>query len=562
MMKKLFSNLMYLRPYLEGSRLLLVLSFGALVMVSLIAMPIPLMTGNVIDNLSSPEGTVSFLYQQVIIIICLHLIRYVLSLIGKYYLVKAGTRASNELRMKMIGHTVDMPMEFIDQHDKGYLMSRISESGSVGSLFSPSVITILIGVLDGLISVVLLFRIHWKLALIVLAIIPVYVVITVWYSRRMSASTRKVSESSAEMAGVVFETLNGLEEIKVQGAKQRYISRIYKKTDHVITAILKQNRNINGYMESSALISSLSGAIVLLFSGIMILGKTLTLGDYVSFTGYFAKVLGNVQAMASFGVTINPIMVSIDRVREYMDNKDEEFDRSEVLVEPIHFVDIHNVSYSYVSGNKQRPVLEHININLYKGDIVILNGANGSGKTTFVKLLLGLYPVNEGTILYNGMNISCLKLSDLRRRVSYISQKTYLFQGTILDNILPNGRQEQLHYLRELLEKYELQHFISNFPDALGTEIAHGGANLSGGQRQMIAFLRTVLANKEVVILDEPTANMDAVMKNSVLRMIENESFYKILVIISHDPDFFYLGRKINLGESSREMVESSYTSN
>ncbi|MGO4528374.1 ABC transporter ATP-binding protein [Paenibacillus sp. 2TAF8] len=560
MMKKMFSNLMYLRPYLEGSRLLLILSFGALAMVSLIAMPIPLITGKIIDNLSSSQGTTYFLYQQVIIIICLHVIRYVLSLFGKYYIVKAGTRASNELRMKMIGHTVDMPMEFIDKHDKGYLMSRISESGSIGSLFSPSVINILIGVLDGVISVILLVRIHWKLSLIVLAIIPLYVVVTVWYSRRMSDSTRKVSESSAEMAGVMFETLNGIEEIKVQGAKQRYISRICTKTDQVITAILRQNRNINGYMESSSLLSSLSGAIVLLFSGIMILGKTLTLGEYVSFTGYLAKVLGNVQAVATFGVTINPIMVSIDRVREYMDNKDEEFGRRMVLSEPIHSVNIHNISYAYISENEKRSVLDQLNVNLFTGDIVILNGANGSGKTTFVKLLLGLYPVNKGTILYNGMDISCLKLSDLRRRVSYISQKTYLFQGTILDNILPNAQPQQLVHLRALLVKYQLQPFISDFPNELHTEIAHGGANLSGGQRQMIAFLRTVLANKEMVILDEPTANMDAVMKSRVIQMIENESFYTILVVISHDPDLFYLGKPLNLGESSREMVGNSFT--
>ncbi|WP_054942726.1 ABC transporter transmembrane domain-containing protein [Paenibacillus ihuae] len=307
-MKKSWNNLMFLRPYLEGNRLLLLLSFGSLAAVSLIAMPIPLITGRIIDNLSSPHGSADFLYQQIIIILCLHLIRYFLSLIGKYYIVKAGTHASNNLRMEMIGHTVDMPMEFIDKHDKGYLMSRISESGSVSSLFSPSVINIIIGVFDCVISAVLLVRINPKLSLIVLAIIPLYVAVTVWYSRRMSASTRKVRESSAEMAGVVFETLNGLEEIKVLGAKQRYLSSIYNKTHHVIAAILQQNKNVNGYMESSGLISSMSGAVVLLFSGIMILGKTLTLGDYVSFTGYLAKVLGNVQAMATFGVTINPIL--------------------------------------------------------------------------------------------------------------------------------------------------------------------------------------------------------------------------------------------------------------
>ncbi|GIP20257.1 multidrug ABC transporter ATP-binding protein [Paenibacillus sp. J22TS3] len=551
---------MFLRPYLEGNRLLLLLSLGSLAAVSLIAMPIPLITGRIIDNLSSSQGTANFLYQQVIIILCLHLIRYFLSLIGKYYIVKAGTQASNNLRMEMIAHTVDMPMAFIDKHDKGYLMSRISESGSVSNLFSPSVINIIIGVFDCVISAVLLVRINPKLSLIVLAIIPLYVAVTVWYSRRMSASTRKVSESSAEMAGVVFETLNGLEEIKVLGAKQRYISGIYTKTHHVITAILQQNRNVNGYMESSSLISSISGAVVLLFSGIMILGKTLTLGDYVSFTGYLAKVLGNVQAMATFGVTINPIMVSIDRVREYMDNRNEDDGRDEVLAGPIESVNIRNISFSYRNESNSRPVLDQVDESIHAGDIIILSGANGSGKTTFIKLLLGLYPVSEGAIYYNGTDISTLKLSDLRSKISYVSQNIYLFQGTILDNILLNGRQEQAAPLQELVEKYQLHSFFSVFPDALDTAIGHGGANVSGGQRQMIAFLRAVLAGKDIVILDEPTANMDAETKKCVLNMIENEAFYKILIIISHDSDFFYLGRHLKIGEPRSQPAGYSYT--
>lgn len=559
-MKKLWNNIMFLRPYLVGNRLLLLLSFGSLAAVSLIAMPIPLITGRIIDNLSSPQGTVDFLYQQIIIILCLHLIRYFLSLIGKYYIVKVGTHASNNLRMEMIGHTVDMPMAFIDKHDKGYLMSRISESGSVSSLFSPSVINIVIGVFDCVISAVLLVRINPKLSLIVLAIIPLYVAVTVWYSRRMSASSRKVSESSAEMSGVVFETLNGLEEIKVLGAKQRYISGISNKTNHVISAILQQNKNINGYMESSGLVSSISGAVVLLFSGIMILGKTLTLGDYVSFTGYLAKVLGNVQAMATFGVTINPIMVSIDRVREYMDNRNEDDGRKDILAGPIDSVNINNISFSYGDADHLRPVLEHVNESIHAGDIIILNGANGSGKTTFVKLLLGLYPVNEGAITYNGMDISTIKLSNLRSRVSYVSQNIYLFQGTILDNILLNCPPEQINLLKDLIDKYQLHSFFSVFSNSLDTTIGHGGANVSGGQRQMIAFLRAVLAGKDIVILDEPTANMDAETKKCVLNMIENELFYKILIIISHDSDFFYLGRHLKIGETDSQLARYSYT--
>ncbi|WP_054942725.1 ATP-binding cassette domain-containing protein [Paenibacillus ihuae] len=196
---------------------------------------------------------------------------------------------------------------------------------------------------------------------------------------------------------------------------------------------------------------------------------------------------------------------------------------------------------------------------MHTGDIVILNGANGSGKTTFVKLLLGLYPVDEGAIYYNGTDISTIKLSDLRSRISYVSQKIYLFQGTILDNILLDCRPEQTSQLTDLIERYQLHSFFSVFPDALDTAIGHGGANVSGGQRQMIAFLRAVLAGKDIVILDEPTANMDAVTKSCVMNMIENESFYKIL-IISHDSDFFCLGRHFNVGESFRQLAGSSYT--
>ncbi|QOS77074.1 ABC transporter ATP-binding protein [Paenibacillus sp. JNUCC31] len=430
-------------------------------------------------------------------------------------------------------------------------MSRISESSNVSNLFSPSMINMVVGVFDFVISLMMIFKINLYLSLVVVIMLPFYVVLSVYFSSRIKKSVTQMNEDSAIMAGGVFETINSIEEIKILDLKTIQMNKVEKLSKIVKESIVNMNRNLNFYFENFSFMSAFIGTGILYLSGLLIIDHAFTIGSYIAFTGYLSRILGNLQVYSTAGITIQPILVSIRRIQEFLGYGDEGDERDRNLIGGIEKIEFINVSFNYAD---KREVIRNFNQTIIKGETILILGSNGSGKSTLIKLLLGLYNPSDGQIMLNDVDLTKIKLNDLREKIGVVSQNIHLFKGTILDNILLGSDDSKLSYLNKLIKDYNLDVFL-NFENKLDTEIGNGGSNLSGGQKQLIGFLRALVLQKEILILDEPTSALDTAVKECVIDIIKNRSIANITIIISHDPSFYFIDNKIYMNKNFEGMV-------
>lgn len=398
-----------------------------------------------------------------------------------------------------------------------------------------------------------------KLTMLVLIIIPIYYFISKKSSRKISESTTNVFETSAVLNGEVYEMLNGLEDIKLLNGKDTQVEKLKNKLVNTIKSFIKQNLNFVLFVQNIILTNSLVTVLVLLISGILILQDQLTIGIYTSFSLYLTTLLATTQSLGSLEITLKPILVSIERIKEFLTLNSEDADGSQSLNGPIESITFKGVSFKY--NNQSDEIIKNFNSEISKGDKVLLRGSNGSGKTTLIKLITGLYLPTKGTVLINGQDISSINKKTIRDKVGIVSQNIFLFKGTILENILYGQKDKTKQDVVDLIEKYNLTDYIKGLEKGLETEVVQNGIGISGGQAQLIAFLRAIIKRRDLIILDEATSNLDQETKLIILGILEKSELCNILITISHQNEGLNFVNKIielekhNLSEQNVETL-------
>jgi len=293
-------------------------------------------------------------------------------------------------------------------------------------------------------------------------------------------------------------------------------------------------------LENITLLNEAGSLIVLLVSGILILKGQFTIGLYTSFSLYIARVFGSTQGLATMSTTLKPVFLSIERVYELLDMKDENYGRDMKLEARVDRIEFNHAGFRY--KEELADVFENMSFGLQRGDKVLLQGDNGSGKTTLIKLLLGLYQPTSGEIRINALNAAEINCDSIRQHIGIVSQNIFLFRGTVLENILYGQQKMGRKEVQNLIKSYGLEEYIERLPKGLDTDISQNTTGISGGQTQIIAFIRALLSDKDVIILDEPISNVDVETRNLIIDILKNQIFQGILIVISHQTeglDFF-----------------------
>lgn len=300
-------------------------------------------------------------------------------------------------------------------------------------------------------------------------------------------------------------------------------------------------------MENTELISNFGSLLILFIAGILILKGQFTIGLYTSFSLYIGKVFASAQGIATIGTTIKPSCLSIERIYELLDMKDENSGKDKYLNEEIKSIKLQNVRFKY---DENKTVLNSLNFQIKKEEKVLIKGENGSGKSTLIKLLLGLYDVTSGNIFYNDFDVAEINTESLRNRVGIVSQNTFLFKGTVLENILYGQNEKSRSDVQKVIQELNLDEYVNKMPKGLDTEISQNTAGVSGGQAQIIAFIRAMLTDKDVIILDEPISNVDAETREIVLNILRTREFKGILIVVSHLIEGMdFIDKTINIDE-------------
>ena len=535
-----WSSLLKLRPFLKKYRVILFFGVLGFVLSALLATPVPYLIGNLLDKVLMGSQSYQGLYLYCGGIAALYLLNYGVSLLSKNLFVRMSNGVVNELRYSVMEKVLDLPMSYLANTEKGYVQSRIGECSSVGSLFSPMIVSIFLSVISAIFAAITMFAVNYKLALVVTILAPVFFFASKASTKGFMANTKAMMESNAVLNGESFEIMNGVEDIKVLGGKSGHLRHFRDKIGELVRFSVKQSRSMILFTENIGLINNAGTLLILLISGILILKGQFTVGLYTSFSLYSVKVFASTQGIATLSTSLKPVCLSIERLYELLDMRGENDGRDENLESGITSVEFRDVGFHYKDGLPE--VFGGVSFRLQKGDRVLLKGENGSGKTTLVKLLLGLYNPTSGEVLLSGRDAARINRDRLRQHIGIVSQNIFLFRGTVLSNILYGREDKTRRDVEELVADLGLGGYIDRLSAGLDTEITQNTSGVSGGQAQIIAFLRTLLSGKDMLILDEPVSNVDLETRNLIAGILRERAYGGILLVISHQTeglDFF-----------------------
>ena len=535
MLMENLKSIIKLKPYVKNCKGWLIGGIIGTVISSLIYLPVPYLIGYIIDNILLKHRSYVELFNIIAILSLVYIVEYSISIFSKKLFIKTENFIVNEIRISMMDKIIDLPMSFLFKNEKGYILSRISECSSVGTLFSPTFVSTFFSIFDLMFALIIMIKLNYKLTIAVLILIPIYYFSVRSSSGNLTESTKKMLETSAILTGETYEVLNGIEEIKILNGKKTQLIKFKNKLESVVKSGIKQSNQLLLFIENITLVNNLATLIIFLFSGVLILKGEITIGIYTAFATYMSKVFGSTMSFANLGMTLRPACVSIERIYEFLDLIDENESRPEFIESAIETINIENLTFKYDANGQN--IINNLNFVIHKGDRLFLKGENGTGKSTLIKILLGLYDPSEGEIYINDTKYSKLNKKSIRNRIGVVSQSIFLFKGSVLENILYGKINKNREDIIALIKEHNLEKYIDSFDKGLDTKISQNGIGISGGQTQIIAFLRAVVIKKDIIILDEATSNLDIETRNVILGILKNKNIANIIIIISHQEE-------------------------
>jgi ABC-type bacteriocin/lantibiotic exporters, contain an N-terminal double-glycine peptidase domain len=557
------SSLLKLKPFFKKYKLLFGFGLIGTLLSSTVIIPVPYMIGKVMDNVLIGTKSFNEFYFYIGIIAALYILKYLISSASNYLSTKFNNLMSNELRYVIMDKVMNLPMDYLANVEKGYIQGRISECNYITSIFSATIITTLLSMIDAILSVSTMLILNYKLTIVVFILIPIFFFLAKVSDNGITKNTKKMLESSAILNAECFEILNGVEDIKILNGKAYSLAKFKKKLDEFIKITLKQNKTMLLLTQNISGANNLGTLLILLIAGILIIKGQFTVGLYTTFSLYSNKIFMSTQSLATIGPSLKQVCLSIERLYEIIEMDDENKGKNQYLNKKIESIKLENVTFKY--KNNINNVLDSLNFEINKSEKVLISGENGAGKSTLIKLLAGLYEPIEGRILYNDLDLVTINKESLREHIGIVSQNIFLFKGTVLDNILYGKNEKKREDVEKLIIKLNLQHYISGLPKGLDSEIIQNNNGVSGGQSQVIAFIRAILSNKDIIILDEPISNVDAETRTIILNILKESNFDGILIIISHfieGMDFINKTIKIEKNSYNNERIQKAIKQN
>ena len=457
-------------------------------------------------------------------------------LIGVYkdvFIIKTGQQIDARLILGYYKHLLKLPQTFFDTMRVGEIISRINDAVKIRVFINTTALTLTVNFFVVIFSFALMFTYYWKLALIMLAIIPLYLVIY-WITNRLNKRTeRKVMERAADLESQLVESLNAVGTIKRFGLED--FANI--KTETRFISLLKTgyysalNSVFSGNASSTA--SRLFTILLLWIGAYYVIDSEITPGELMSFYAIIGYFTGPIAGLIGANKTIQNALIAADRLFEIMDLEREDNENKVVLTpDKIGNIRFKNVHFRY--GTRVE-VFKGFNLNIKQGDITAIVGESGSGKSTLISLLQNLYPLQQGHISIGDYDLQYITNESLRQIVSVVPQKIDLFAGNVIDNIAVGEFQPNMERILSICKSIGILEFIESLPAGFKTYLGENGASLSGGQKQRIAIARALYKQPEILVLDEATSSLDTTSENFIQRSIkELKDKNKTIIVIAH----------------------------
>jgi len=491
----------------------------------------PYLISIIVNNYIVPKR-IEGLLPMIIVFLIIMISMWISNVLSGYYTSMLTEKILYSLRLKMYDRLLHARMSFYSDKHVGDLVSRIiNDTANIGQAVVSGLIHIINDIMTivGVIGAMLLL--NTRLTLFVLILLPPMIII----SRFLGIKTRRVSRSARESIGVLSttaeETFSGILAIKSFNSEKAASKRFLEYSWNSVKIFTKAQLISSTFGFSMNVLSSLSTIIVIAYGGYLIAVGSLDIGVLIAFIQYANRFSGPINDIVSMYSQIQTVLASLERIYEIIEiNEIEDFSglTKNYLSGEIVF---DHIWFSY-NGNDY--VLKDISFIVRRGETIAIVGSTGAGKTTLVNILLRFYEPTKGRILIDGIDISEYNRKFLRQRISYVPQETYLFAGTIMDNIKSGKPTASDEEVIEICKKLGVHSFIERLPNGYYTDVGEAGKRLSTGEKQLIAIARAMLRNPDIVILDEAMSNIDSETEELIRKAIRNLMVGRTGIIVAH----------------------------
>ena len=476
------------------------------------------------------------LVNMILILVGLLIFQALVQYVHTYLSGWIGQYIVKDLRLQLYGHLLRLKLKFYDNTPIGRLVTRvISDIETLNEVFSQGLASIVGDLLQLFFIVGVMFYVNWKLALVCLTTLPILMFATYIFKEKIKVTFNQVRNAVANLNSFVQEHISGMAIVQIFNSEQAEYEKFKKINAEHKKANIRSVLYYSIYFPVADIVSAAGIALLIWYGASAALDpeKTgITLGVLIMFIMLIQMFFRPIRQLADRFNTLQLGVVSTSRILKLLDNNDHTPDQGTLAPESLKGeVEFKNVWFAYIDEDY---VLKNISIKVQPGETIALVGATGAGKSSIINLLTRLYPTNEGEILVDGHKVSEYSLDFLRRNIGIVLQDVFLFSDTILNNITLGNEEISREQVWEAAEIVGAKDFIEQMPGGLDYNVLERGGGLSVGQRQLISFVRAMVYNPGILVLDEATSSVDTETEEVIQHAIKRMMYGRTSIVIAH----------------------------
>lgn len=519
--------------YVKQQRLQLIGAIFLVILTTVLSLAGPLLIGVIVDDYiitKDLSGTTKMLF----ILAGVYVLTSIFTWLQTYVMINAALKTIQKLRLDLFEKLHSLSLRFFDKRSQGDLMSRVTNDiDNLNVALSQSVVQIVSSILTLIGTSIAMFILSWQLAIVTLTIIPLIVFVSKQIIKKSSVNYSERQRDLGALNGYIEETITGSEVITLFGQEKMTTTHFAKVNESLRTSAMKAEITSGFLGPINNFMNNLGLGLVIGTGALMAVSGHTSIGVIAAFVTYTRQFFRPINQLSNLLNTFQSAIAGAERVFEIMDEKPERTDGQNAIVKEQLKGDVsfRDVTFSYDTG---KPVLKNISFQAKAGETIALVGPTGSGKTTIINLLTRFYDIDQGEILLDNEDIRSYKIANVREKVGVVLQDTYLFSGTIMDNIRYGRLEASDDEVIQAAKVAYAHSFIKYLPDQYQTEIKSGGVNLSQGQRQLLAIARAILEDADILILDEATSSVDTRTEVQIQKGLKHLMTGRTSFVIAH----------------------------